>query len=144
MAAMYYWFPKMTGRMLSKQLGQWHFWLQIAGFNLTFLPMHVLGLRGMPRRVADYAPGRGWSFLNLLATAGAFLIAVSIAIFLVNVFVSLRKPRTAGADPWGANTLEWATSSPPPPHNFDALPPIRSGRPVFDARQAGLSGEGQS
>src|SRR6266516_5807399 len=89
MAAMYYWFPKITGRMLSKRLGQWHFWLQLAGFNLTFLPMHVLGLRGMPRRIADYAPDRGWSFLNLLATAGAFLIAVSIAVFLVNVFVTL-------------------------------------------------------
>ncbi len=143
MAAMYYWFPKITGRMLSKRLGQWHFWLQFVGFNLTFFPMHVLGLRGMPRRIADYAPGRGWSFLNLVATAGAFLIAVSIAIFFANVFVTLRKSRTASADPWGANTLEWATSSPPPPHNFDALPPIRSARPVFDARQAGLSAEGQ-
>jgi cytochrome c oxidase subunit 1 len=143
MAAMYYWFPKITGRMLSRRLGQWHFWLQVVGFNLTFFPMHMLGLRGMPRRIADYAPGRGWSFLNLLATAGAFLIAVSIAIFLANVFVTLRKPRMASADPWGANTLEWATSSPPPPHNFDALPPIRSGRPVFDARQARLTTGGQ-
>src|SRR5437867_9258493 len=98
----------------------------------------------MPRRIADYAPNRGWSFLHLVATVGAFLIAVSIAVFLVNVFVTLRKPRTASADPWGANTLEWATSSPPPPHNFDALPQIRSGRPVFDARQARLSVEGQS
>ena len=138
MAAMYYWFPKITGRMLSKRLGQWHFWLQFAGFNLTFFPMHILGLRGMPRRIADYAPDRGWSFLNLVATVGAFVIAISIAVFLVNVFGTLRKPRTASADPWQGNTLEWATSSPPPPHNFDALPPIRSNRPVFDARQAGL------
>ena len=138
MAAMYYWFPKITGRMLSKRLGQWHFWLQFAGFNLTFFPMHILGLRGMPRRIADYAPNRGWSFLNLVASVGAFVIAVSIAVFLVNVFVSLRKPRTAPADPWLGNTLEWATSSPPPPHNFDALPRIRSNRPVFDARQSGL------
>jgi len=138
MAAMYYWFPKITGRMLSKRLGQWHFWLQFAGFNLTFFPMHILGLRGMPRRIADYAPNRGWSFLNLVATVGAFVIAISIAVFLVNVFVTLRKPRTASADPWQGNTLEWATSSPPPPHNFDALPPIRSNRPVFDARQSGL------
>jgi cytochrome c oxidase subunit 1 len=138
MAAMYFWFPKISGRMLSKRLGQWHFWLQLVGFNLTFFPMHILGLRGMPRRIADYAPDRGWSFLNLVATVGAFVIAVSIAVFLVNVFVTLRKPRTASADPWQGNTLEWATSSPPPPHNFDALPPIRSNRPVFDARQAGL------
>src|SRR6266498_1431597 len=144
MAGMYYWFPKITGRMLSRRLGLWHFWLQLAGFNLTFFPMHVLGLRGMPRRVADYAPERGWSFLNLLATAGAFLIAVSVLVFLVNVFRTLRQPRSAPADPWAGNTLEWATSSPPPPHNFDALPPIRSGRPVFDARHATLSAEGQS
>jgi cytochrome c oxidase subunit 1 len=138
MAAMYFWFPKITGRMLSKRLGQWHFWLQLVGFNLTFFPMHILGLRGMPRRIADYAPDRGWSFLNLVATVGSFVIAVSIAVFLVNVFVTLRKPRTVSADPWQGNTLEWATSSPPPPHNFDALPKIRSNRPVFDARQAGL------
>jgi cytochrome c oxidase subunit 1 len=145
MAAMYFWFPKITGRMLSKRLGQWHFWLQFTGFNLTFFPMHILGLRGMPRRIADYAPNRGWSFLNLVATVGAFVIAVSIALFLVNVFVTLRKPRTAPADPWQGNTLEWATTSPPPPHNFDALPPIRSNRPVFDARQSGLlPAEGES
>jgi cytochrome c oxidase subunit 1 len=140
MAALYYWFPKITGRTLSKKLGAWHFWLQLAGFNLTFFPMHVLGLRGMPRRVADYAPDRGWSFLNLVATAGSFLIAAAIVVFLVNVFMTLRKEPTALADPWGGNTLEWATSSPPPPHNFDALPPIRSNRPVFDARAR--AGEG--
>jgi cytochrome c oxidase subunit 1 len=139
MAAMYYWFPKITGRMLSRRLGQWHFWLQLVGFNLTFFPMHILGLRGMPRRIADYAPNRGWSFLNLLSTAGAFVIGVAMIFFLVNVITTLRKPRTAPADPWGGNTLEWATSSPPPPHNFDSLPPIRSNRPVFDARQAALA-----
>jgi cytochrome c oxidase subunit 1 len=139
MAAMYYWFPKITGRMLSRKLGQWHFWLQLVGFNLTFFPMHILGLRGMPRRIADYAPNRGWNFLNLLSTAGAFVIGVAMLVFLVNVITTLRKPRTAPADPWGGNTLEWATSSPPPPHNFDSLPPIRSNRPVFDARQAALA-----
>jgi cytochrome c oxidase subunit 1 len=136
MAGMYYWFPKMSGRMLSRKLGQWHFWLQFIGFNVTFFPMHILGLRGMPRRIADYAPDRGWSFLNLVATIGAFLIAISLLIFLVNVITTLRKPRTAAPDPWQANTLEWATSSPPPPHNFDVLPPIHSNRPVYDARQA--------
>jgi len=133
---MYYWFPKMTGRMLSRRLGIWQFWVQLVGFNLTFFPMHILGLRGMPRRIADYAPDRGWSFLNLVATIGAFLIAISLLIFLANVITTLRKPRTAAPDPWQANTLEWATSSPPPPHNFDVLPPIHSNRPVYDARQA--------
>jgi heme/copper-type cytochrome/quinol oxidase subunit 1 len=136
MAGMYYWFPKISGRMLSRKLGQWHFWLQFIGFNVTFFPMHILGLRGMPRRIADYAPDRGWSFLNLVATIGAFLIAISLLIFLANVITALRKPRTAPPDPWQANTLEWATSSPPPPHNFDVLPPIHSNRPVYDARQA--------
>jgi cytochrome c oxidase subunit 1 len=136
MAGLYYWFPKMTGRMLSRKLGLWHFWLQFIGFNVTFFPMHILGLRGMPRRIADYAPDRGWSFLNLVATTGAFVIASSLLILLVNVITTLRKPRTAPPDPWQANTLEWATSSPPPPHNFDSLPPIHSNRPVYDARQA--------
>ena len=138
MAGMYYWFPKMTGRFLSRKLGIWQFWLQLIGFNLTFFPMHILGLRGMPRRIADYAPDRGWSFLNLVSTVGAFVIAIAMIVFFVNIFVTLRKPRSAMPDdPWEANTLEWATSSPPPAHNFDALPPIRSDRPVYDLRMAG-------
>ena len=144
MAAMYYWFPKITGRMLSKRLGQWHFWIQLVGFNLTFFPMHILGLRGMPRRIADYAPNRGWTFLNGLSTLGSYLIGVAMLIFLVNVITTLRKPRTAPDDRWEANTLEWATSSPPPPHNFDALPPITSNRPVYDARHTAARAEGTS
>jgi cytochrome c oxidase subunit 1 len=139
MAGMYYWFPKITGRMLSAKLGHWHFWVQLIGFNLTFFPMHILGLRGMPRRIADYAPDRGWTFLNQLATVGAFLIGVSMLIFLVNVIVTLRGPRDAVADPWEGNTLEWFTTSPPPPHNFDALPEILSNRPVYDIRRAGFT-----
>jgi cytochrome c oxidase subunit 1 len=136
-AGMYYWFPKMTGRFLSRKLGVWQFWLQLIGFNLTFFPMHILGLRGMPRRIADYAPDRGWRFLNLIATIGAFVIAIAMIVFFVNIFVTLRKPRTPMPDdPWEANTLEWATSSPPPVHNFDSLPPIRSDRPVYDLRMA--------
>jgi len=137
MAGMFYWFPKMTGRMLSRRLGIWQFWLQLGGFNLTFFPMHILGLRGMPRRIADYPPDLGWSFLNLLASIGAFVIAVAMLLFFINIFLTLRKPRTAPDDPWGANTLEWATTSPPPPNNFDVLPPIRSDRPVYDLRTAG-------
>ncbi len=141
MAGIYYWFPKMTGRMLSKRLGQWHFWLQLIGFNLTFFPMHVLGLKGMPRRIADYAPNRGWGFYNMLATIGAFVIAISMVIFFVNVLTTLRKPRTAPDDPWGGNTLEWATTSPPPAHNFDRLPPITSVRPVREARLAAAAAD---
>jgi cytochrome c oxidase subunit 1 len=144
MAGMYYWFPKITGRMLSAKLGHWHFWVQLIGFNLTFFPMHILGLRGMPRRIADYAPDRGWTFLNLLATVGAFLIGVSMLIFLANVIVTLRQPRDAVDDPWDGNTLEWFTTSPPPPHNFDALPEILSNRPVYDARKAALNPGGQA
>jgi cytochrome c oxidase subunit I len=133
-AGVYYWFPKMTGRMLSEGLGKVQFVLMFIGFNLTFFPMHVLGLSGMPRRIADYASTAGWNELNLAASIGGFIIASSMIPFLVNVAVSLRGGRIAGDDPWEANTLEWATSSPPPPYNFDHLPEIRSERPLFDLR----------
>jgi cytochrome c oxidase subunit 1 len=129
-----YWFPKMTGRMLNETLGKVQFVLMFIGFNLTFFPMHVLGLQGMPRRIADYAGTAGWNELNLAATIGGFLIAASVIPFLWNVFVSLRNGDIAGDDPWEANTLEWATTSPPPPYNFDRLPEIRSERPLFDLR----------
>jgi cytochrome c oxidase subunit 1 len=132
--AFYYWWPKFTGKKLHEGLGKWHFWLQFAGFNLTFMPMHLLGLWGMPRRISDYLSESGWGSTNVLATAGAFLIAVSIMPFLANVVLTtLRKDRDA-EDPWEANSLEWHTTSPPPAHNFDDLPPIRSERPLFDLR----------
>jgi cytochrome c oxidase subunit 1 len=134
MAGLYYWFPKMTGRMLSEGLGKIQFVLMFIGFNLTFFPLHQLGLAGMPRRIADYASTAGWNELNLAATIGGFTIAASMLPLLWNVFVSLRGGKPAGDDPWEANTLEWATSSPPPPYNFDHLPEIRSERPLFDPR----------
>src|SRR5919109_102257 len=133
-AGVYYWFPKMTGRMLNEALGKTQFVLMFIGFNLTFFPMHILGLSGMPRRIADYSSTAGWNELNLAATIGGFLIAASMVPFLWNVFLSLRSGAIAGDDPWEANTLEWATSSPPPPYNFDRLPEIRSERPLFDLR----------
>ena len=136
MAGLYYWFPKMTGRRLNRTLGNWHFGFQFVGFNVTFFPMHILGLQGMPRRIAIYPESSGWGSLNLLATIGSYLIGVSIMIFVLNVAVTLLQPASEPADPWGGNSLEWATSSPPPPHNFDELPPIRTSRPVYDERKA--------
>ena len=133
-AGIYYWFPKMTGRMLGEGLGRIQFVLMFIGFNLTFFPMHQLGLAGMPRRIADYAASTGWSELNLAATAGGFIIAFAMLPFFWNVLVSLRNGKIANDDPWEANTLEWVTTSPPPAYNFDHLPEIRSERPVFDAR----------
>jgi cytochrome c oxidase subunit 1 len=133
-AGIFYWFPKMTGRMLGEGLGRIQFVLMFIGFNLTFFPMHQLGLAGMPRRIADYAASTGWSELNLAATAGGFIIAFAMLPFFWNVLVSLRNGKIANDDPWEANTLEWVTTSPPPAYNFDYLPEIRSERPVFDAR----------
>jgi len=133
-AAIYFWWPKVTGRMLSKRLATVHFWLMMVGFNLTFFVMHFLGRDGMARRVADYEPVDGFERWNLVSSIGMVVLTVSFLPFVVNVVWSLRQPPTAGADPWEANSLEWATSSPPPEHNFTWLPPIRSERPVFDLR----------
>jgi cytochrome c oxidase subunit 1 len=141
-AGIYYWFPKMTGRMLDEGLGKIQFALMFIGFNLTFFPMHMLGLKGMPRRIADYSSSAGWNDWNLLATIGGFIIAISVLPFIWNVFVSRRNGKIAGDDPWEGNTLEWATSSPPPPYNFDRLPEIRSERPLFDQRHGTVGGHG--
>ena len=135
-AGLYYWWPKMFGRKLNEGLGKIHFVGIFIGMNLTFFPMHLLGISGMPRRIADYSATAGWNDLNLLATIGGFTIAAAMLPFLWNIFVTLRGGEPAGDDPWEGNTLEWATSSPPPPYNFDHLPPIRSERPVFDQRHA--------
>jgi cytochrome c oxidase subunit 1 len=133
-AAIYFWWPKVTGRMLDRRLGQIHFWSLLIGFNLTFFVMHLLGRDGMPRRVADYAATDDFETWNMISTIGMGVLVLSSVVFLVNVARSLRRPPTAGADPWHANSLEWATTSPPAEHNFAWLPPIRSERPVFDLR----------
>ncbi len=132
----YYWFPKITGVMLRERLGKLNFVLMAIGANLAFFPMFFLGADGMVRRVARYPSSSGWQGLNIVATAGSFVIAASVLVFVANVVISLRHARLAGDDPWEAHTLEWATSSPPPRHNFTALPPIRSYAPLLDLREA--------
>jgi cytochrome c oxidase subunit I+III len=129
--AFYFWFPKMTGRMLSHLLGYWNFWLFFIGFNLTFFPMHLLGFFGMPRRVYTYPAGMGWHGLNLLESIGAVIITASVIVFLVNVFRSLRIGLISGDDPWNGATLEWATTSPPPPGNFYEQPTANSLTPLW-------------
>jgi cytochrome c oxidase subunit I len=140
-AGLYYWFPKFTGRVLDEALGKLHFWMMLVGFHLTFFVQHILGLEGMPRRVADYRPGDGFTGLNELSSVGAFLLGASTLPFLWNVWRTLRRsdPVVAGPDPWGGHTLEWATASPPPSHNFEGpLPPIRSNRPLWDRSRSRL------
>jgi len=123
-AGIYYWWPKMTGRMLSERIGAWNFWLLLVGFNVTFFPMHFLGLMGMPRRIYTYPDGLGWESWNRVATAGAMILAVSILAFLVNVLWSLRNGAAAGPDPWDGRTLEWTVPSPPPVYNFEEIPVV--------------------
>jgi cytochrome c oxidase subunit I+III len=137
--AIYYWFPKITGRMLSERLGQWHFWLAFLGFNGAFFPMHVLGLLGMPRRVYTYPAGLGWDGINLFVSLSATVLASSFLLLAVNIVLSLRRGASAGDNPWDAPTLEWATSSPPPPYNFARIPVVRSRDPLWS--EARLSRE---
>jgi cytochrome c oxidase subunit 1 len=131
-AAMYYWFPKATGKMLSQTLGRWHFWLFVIGFHLTFDTMHIPGILGMPRRIYTYEADRGWDVFNLICTVGVAFQALAIVLFLWNVVRSLLWGKDAGNDPWDAWTLEWAVSSPPPHYNFALLPVVRSRRPLWD------------
>ncbi|MEJ2187341.1 MAG: cbb3-type cytochrome c oxidase subunit I [Gemmatimonadota bacterium] len=137
MAGAYYWFPKMSGRLLSERLGRWHFWLTVIGFNTTFFVQHFLGLLGMPRRVYTYANLPGWGTLNLISTIGAFILAFSVLLFLVNLAWSLRRGETAGDNPWRAWSLEWATTSPPPEHNFRRVPPVLGRRPLWELANSG-------
>ena len=133
-AGIYYWFPKMTGRMLSERIGTWHFWLTFIGFNLTFFVQHILGLIGMTRRTWTYPDYPGWGIMNLISSIGAFFLALAMLVFLWNIIISWWKGEIAGDNPWDAWTLEWATTSPPPVHNFVRLPPIRSRRPLYDVK----------
>jgi cytochrome c oxidase subunit I len=133
-AAFYYWFPKVTGRMLSETLGKLHFWLFVLGFHLTFDTMHVPGLLGMPRRIYTYEAGRGWEGWNAVVTVGAVIQAVAIGIFVINLVRAAFNGPKAGNDPWDAWTLEWSTTSPPPEYNFATLPEVRSRRPLWDLK----------
>jgi heme/copper-type cytochrome/quinol oxidase subunit 1 len=130
----YHWFPKMTGRMLSERVGAWNFWLLFLGFNLTFFPMHQLGLQGMPRRVYTYLSEMGWGHLNSVASVGAVLIALAVLVFIGNAVWSDRHGLPAADNPWQAGTLGWATSSPPPPYNFLHLPTLSSREPLWESR----------
>jgi cytochrome c oxidase subunit 1/cytochrome c oxidase subunit I+III len=132
--ATYFWFPKFTGKMLDERLGLWNFWTMFIGFNLGFFPMHISGLLGMPRRVYTYADGMGWDWLNLITTLGSFVFAIGVLLFIINVVVSYRRGRAAGNNPWDAPTLEWATTSPPPPYNFVVIPTVASRHPLWEGR----------
>jgi cytochrome c oxidase subunit 1 len=136
LGGLHYWYPKMTGRMLDRGLAIRSFWVLFIGFNLTFFPFHALGLSGMPRRIVTYADHPGWELMNQVSTVGSFVLSIGVLMVVWNCLKSLRDGRIAGNDPWRANSLEWYTTSPPPPHNFDSLPPIRSERPLWDLRKA--------
>jgi cytochrome c oxidase subunit I+III len=131
-AAIYYWFPKFTGRLMDERLGKWHFWLFFIGFNVTFFPQHFLGLMGMPRRVYTYPSGMGWDGYNLVSTIGSLILAAGVLAFLANLYLSARRGAAAGNNPWEADSLEWATASPPPSYGFAVLPIVRSRHPLWD------------
>jgi cytochrome c oxidase subunit I len=132
--ALYFWFPKMTGRLMDERLGRWSFWVMFIGFNLAFLPMHLTGLLGMPRRVYTYGPNMGWDTLNLITSIGSYLFAIGLLLVFVNVLKSRKSGALAGNNPWDAQTLEWSVSSPPPPYNFAVIPTVASRHPLWEAR----------
>jgi cytochrome c oxidase subunit I len=134
-AGLYYWYPKMTGRLMSEGLGKLSFWLMFVGFNLTFLVQHSLGMTGMPRRIYTYPESANWDGFNLASTIGSFLLGIGVVVTVVNAIVSYRSGKRAGNDPWKGNTLEWFTTSPPPENNFDVVPRVRSVEPMKDIRR---------
>jgi cytochrome c oxidase subunit I len=136
-AGLYYWFPKMTGRMMSERLGRWNFWVMFLGFNLGFFPMHISGLLGMPRRVYTYPSALGWDGWNLVTTVGAYVFAAGVLLLFVNLLYSRVRGTPAGANPWDAPTLEWSVPSPPPAYNFAVIPTVRSRHPLWEAGRAG-------
>ena len=138
-AGIYYWFPKITGRFLDETWGKISFWLMFIGMNATFFPMHFLGVSGMPRRIYTYEAGLGWDTWNMVATIGAYIMAFGVLLFVINFFRTMRLPQTAPDNPWGGSTLEWATSSPPPEHNFDVIPEVRDRDPLWYNRDHGIS-----
>jgi len=140
-AGIYYWFPKMTGKFLNETLGKIHFWATMISMNLTFFPMHFVGLLGMPRRVYTYSPNMGFDTMNLLSTIGALLLGASVLVFVVNFVNSIRNGKPAGSDPWGGGSLEWAIPSPPPSYNFATIPTVRSLDPLWhkEGREAALA-----
>jgi cytochrome c oxidase subunit 1 len=131
-AALTYWYPKYTGRMLNDKWGKVSFWLMFIGFWVTFMPQYLLGEKGMPRRISEYVPATGWGLLNRISTGGAYMLFLSVAVMVGCIIAAWRRPVPSGDNPWDAHTLEWATSSPPPHHNFYWIPPIRSERPLWD------------
>jgi cytochrome c oxidase subunit 1 len=133
-AAIFYWYPKVTGRMMNERMGVWAFWILLLGFNLVFLPMHFSGMLGMPRRIYTYQPGRGFELWNLISTIGVPVQIVGVALVVWNMIRSYTKGAIAGNDPWDAWTLEWSTTSPPPEHNFDRIPTCTSARPLWDVK----------
>ncbi len=133
-AAIYYWFPKMTGLMLSERLGRLHFWLFLVGFQITFTTMHIQGLLGMPRRIYTYPADRGWEIWNLITSLGVVAQGAGVLFFVAAIFWAFWKPERAGDDPWDAWTLEWSTSSPPPDYNFAEIPEVKSRRPLWDLK----------
>jgi len=130
--ALYYWLPKMTGKLLNEKMGRLSFWVMFIGFNLAFFPMHISGLLGQPRRTYTYEVGLGWDIWNLISTVGAFMLTFGILLTFVNWWRSVRKGEPAGDDPWGSETLEWATTSPPAEYNFETVPTVRSLQPLWD------------